>query len=100
MTLPELATMIREKSAAMAVIVFTTAEKVQQLMTALPNAKELTVETDAGFLRSLDERASADGHWVLLTEDPECLRGFDYRGHHKGLCLVCDRGFQSDREAR
>ena len=62
-------------------------------MSSLPNVKELTVETNASFLRSLDERASVDGHWILLTSDDQCLRGMDFRGFQKGLCLICDRGF-------
>ena len=85
--------MLEDKSAAMAVIMFTTAMRITELKVTLSNAKELTVNTEAGFLRTLDERAAHDKHWILLTEDPETLRRFEYPGHHKGLCLVIDRGF-------
>ena len=99
MTLTELAGMLEEKSAAMAVIMFTTGERITELTKNLTNTKVLNVQTDAAFLRSLDERAAPDKHWILLTEDASTLRGFDLRGHNKGLCLILDQGFESDRDA-
>ncbi len=58
----------------------------------------LTLTTGPQLLRSLDQRNANDRHEVLVTGDPHVMRGLDFRGGAKGICLILDRGMESERE--
>lgn len=59
----------------------------------------MTLSCHPSTLRELDIRPSTTGHRVLIASDVRVMRGFDYLGGHKGLCLVVDKGFSCQREA-
>ena len=59
----------------------------------------VTFETPPALLRELRAKPSATSHHILIATDVGVMRGFDYLGGHKGLCLIIDKGFASQSAA-
>lgn len=95
----ELSAFIHEKAQYTAVLVYTNPERATSLKASLSFAETVDLNTDDASLRQLHVRTNASYHRVLVAEQPEVMRGFDYRGGFKGITLVIDRGFESHREA-
>ena len=90
---------IYEKAQYTAVLVYTSPERATSLKTRLSFAETVDLNTDDASLRQLHVRTNASYHRVLVAEQPEVMRGFDYRGGFKGITLLLDRGFEIHREA-
>jgi hypothetical protein len=71
---------------------------VQKLKDRVHGARMLTMETGPQFLRNLEQRTNDDCHEVLITADSHVMRGVDFRGGAKGICLILDQGMESERE--
>ena len=82
----------------MAVLVYTSPQRASWLRGKIDFAEKVDMNTDAASLRHLELWANEQYHRVLVAETPDVLRGLDYRGRHKGICLILDRGFSSQRE--
>ena len=95
----ELSAFIYEKAQYTAVLVYTSSERAASLKTNLSFAETVDLNANDASLRHLHLRTNASYHRVLIAEQPEVMRGFDYRGGFKGITLLLDRGFESHREA-
>ena len=98
-TVDEVAAFIHEKAQYTAVLVYTSPERAASLKAGLCFAETVDLNADDASLRQLNVRANASHHRVLIADKPEVMRGFDYRGGFKGITLLIDRGFESQREA-
>ena len=61
-------------------------------------AEHVEKDMDSASLRRLDEKTTGDYYRVLLATCPESIRGVDYRGRARGICLILDKGLESQRE--
>ena len=95
----EVSAFTHEKAQYTAVLVYTSPERATSLKASLSFAETVDLNTDDASLRQLHVRTNASYHRVLVAEQPEVMRRFDYRGGFKGITLVIDRGFESHREA-
>ena len=77
---------------------YTTEVRAASLQHVIATAERVTIQSPAHSLRKLDIKLS-DGHYrVLIATDPMTMRGFDYRGHARGMTLVIDQSFESHRD--
>ena len=58
----------------------------------------MTLKSSADSLRKLDAKGGGAHYRILISTDSMTMRGFDYRGHARGLTLVIDRSFDSHRD--
>ena len=80
-------------------LVYTTPQRSIWLKGRIEFAETVNMNTDAATLRQLEVWVNSSYHKVLLAENPEVMRGYDYRGGYVGICLIVDRGFENLREA-
>ena len=52
---------------------------------------------DHQMLKQLDKK-SGSSFPIIATCKPWAMRGFDYRAKTFGVCLVVDKGFESQRD--
>ena len=82
----------------MAVLVYTSPPRASWLRGKIDFAERVDMNTDAVALRHLEVWVNDRYHKVLIADTPDVMRGLDYRGRHKGICLILDRGFSNHRE--
>ena len=94
-----LAAFVEERAKHRAVLIYTNEPTASTLLSQIGDSQRVTQAADPAQLRRLNIRPNATSHKVLIACDVGVMRGFDYLGGHKGLCLVVDQGFSSQREA-
>ena len=65
----------------------------------IATAEPVTITSSPDSLRTLNVKPAGEHFRILIATDPRTMRGFDYRGHERGLTLVIDRSFESHRDA-
>ena len=89
---------VKELSREMPVLVFTTEERVGMLASLLKNTQKVDQLTDAATFRECDKREEGQRFTTFLVDDPQLMRGTDWRSPAVGLALVLDKGFESQRD--
>ena len=92
----DLAAFVEERAKHRAVLIYTSEKTASTLLGLITDSQRVSEATE---LRRLDVRPNSTSHKVLVATESQVMRGFDYLGGHKGICLIVDRGFACQREA-
>jgi len=94
-----LSAFVEERARHRAVLIYTNEPTASNLLSQIGDSQRVTQAADPAQLRRLNIRPNATSHKVLVATESQVMRGFDYLGGHKGICLIIDQGFSSQREA-
>ena len=98
MTTDELVAYTSDRAKEQAVLVYTTEARAQIFLSRVEGAELVTADDSADSLRQLNIKPAGTLYRILLITDEMLMRGYDYRGHERGLTLILDQSFESQRD--
>ncbi len=89
---------IKQLSKEQPVLVYTKSETAKMLASLLKNTKRVDQLTDAATFRECEKREEGQRFTTFVVDDPQQMRGTDWRSPTVGMALLLDRGFGSERD--
>ena len=74
---------------------YTTEARAQIFLNRVEGAEMVKADSPPDSLRSLNVKRAGTLYRTLLITDEMLMRGYDYRGHERGLTLILDQSFES-----
>ena len=66
----------------------------------MQNTVKVTKDISPQLLRQVDQSRVCEAFRILVVDDPQIMRGTDFRAPSTGIALVVDRGLESERDAQ